>query len=321
MMLSLATEYYQIMLSQGILIDVCLGLLYIPSVALMPLYFKTKRNLALGLATSGGSFGGIIYPIIFRRNLSSHGFGWANRVIGFISLATLATAAALIRPIGPKSARQLLDSSATDPPYITFMISAFFLFAGVLVPYFLCSDFAFVSLGSSSDISYLLAVLKTAQLFGLILPMLVTDWIGPEIILFAAEISAGILGFCWIAVRYSAGYIVWLLVFGFFSGMIVTLPAVVLPCICPSMAVIGTRMGMLYAVAGTGFLISTPVALALNDRMGGFVGAQVWIGTCCFVAVGFFAVTGREANARRRLYESSGRYRGLWGRKKGVDRV
>lgn len=74
MMLSLATEYYQVMLSQGILIGVCLGLLYITSVALMPLYFKTKRNLALGLATSGRSLGGNIYPVVFRRILSSHGF-------------------------------------------------------------------------------------------------------------------------------------------------------------------------------------------------------------------------------------------------------
>lgn len=72
------------------------------------------------------------------------------------------------------------------------MISAFLLFVGVLVPYFLCSDFASVSLGSSSDISfYLLAVLNTAQLFGRVLPMLVTDWIGPAIILFTAEISGG----------------------------------------------------------------------------------------------------------------------------------
>jgi MFS family permease len=70
MMLSLSTEYYQIMLSQGVLRGLCSGLLYIPSVALMPLYFKDRRGLALGLATSGGSIGGAIYPIVFRRLLT-----------------------------------------------------------------------------------------------------------------------------------------------------------------------------------------------------------------------------------------------------------
>ena len=74
MMLSLATDYWQVILSQGVLVGLCCGLLYIPSVALMPLYFKDRRGLALGLATSGASVGGVIYPIVFRRLLTELGF-------------------------------------------------------------------------------------------------------------------------------------------------------------------------------------------------------------------------------------------------------
>jgi hypothetical protein len=84
MMLSLCQQYYSIMLTQGILLGICLGLLYIPSVALIPLYFKRKRGIALGLATAGGPFGGVLYPIVFRRLLNEVGFGWANRVLGFL---------------------------------------------------------------------------------------------------------------------------------------------------------------------------------------------------------------------------------------------
>jgi hypothetical protein len=75
MMLSLARTYYQIMLSQGVLLGLCLGFLYVPSIALIPLYFKTWHGIALGLATAGGSFGGVIYTIIFRYLLASVGFG------------------------------------------------------------------------------------------------------------------------------------------------------------------------------------------------------------------------------------------------------
>ena len=126
MMLSLATQYYQVLLTQGILLGVCSGLLYIPSVALVPVYFKHRRGLALGLATGGGSIGGIIYPIIFRRLLTELGFGWATRVIGFIALVTLGIAIAIIRPLGRRTRRQLLDLDAfRSTPYVSFLITGF----------------------------------------------------------------------------------------------------------------------------------------------------------------------------------------------------
>lgn len=113
-MLSLSTEHYQVILTQGILVGICCGLLYIPSVALMPLYFKDRRGLALGLATSGASIGGVIYPIVFRRLLNELGFAWATRVIALIALVTLAVAAIITRPLTHmvKPARDLFELSA-----------------------------------------------------------------------------------------------------------------------------------------------------------------------------------------------------------------
>lgn len=309
MMLSISTRYYQIMLSQGILVGICSGFLYIPSIALIPLYFKSRRGLAIGLATAGGSVGGVVYPIIFRRLLNDVGFGWATRVIAFISLLTLTVAVLLLKPIGSRSSRQLFDASAlVELPYLSFLIAGFLLFAGVLVPYFLVSTYALVDLELSEDLSfYVLAIMNGAQFFGRIIPAILADWLGPELILLGAEVFAAVLGFSWIAVNQVGGYIVWLVAFGFVSGVIVTLPPTVLPYICPNLAVFGTRLGMLYAVAGVGFLISSPVALALNNVSNGFLGSQCWIGACCLVAVVFYSMTAREAWKRRRLYEDNGR--------------
>lgn len=320
MMLSLSTEYYQVMLSQGILVGICAGLLYIPSIALIPLYFKRYRGLALGLATAGGSFGGVVYPIVFRRLLDAIGFGWATRTIGFITLASLAIASLLIKPMGPRSTRNLFETSALrDLPYVSFVAAGLLLFAGLLVPYFLATDYASTTLHTSSDLSfYVLAVLNAAQFLGRVIPAILSDWIGPELLLLGAEFMAGVLGFCWIAVDYSsvAGYIVWLVAYGFISGMAVTLPPAVLPYICPNLAVIGTRLGMMYAVAGLGFLISSPVALALvrvhADERTDFLGAQAWVGACCICAAGCYLVTAIEARKRRRLYEDNGNKRSLY---------
>lgn len=317
MMLSLATAYYQIILL-GVLIGICLGLLYIPSVALIPLYFKRRRGLALGLATSGGSIGGVIYPIVFRRLLSLLNFGWATRIIGFIALSTLGLAILLLRPVGSRNnSREVLDLKAfRDIPYATFTAAGFLLFAGVLVPFFLATTYAATTLHTRQDLAfYTLSILNAAQFFGRILPALLSDYIGPELLLLGAMLAASVIAFSWIAVNSIAGYVVWLIFFGFNSGMVVTLPAAVLPFISPSLAVIGTRLGMLYALSGVGLLISTPIASATMERSGGYLGAQVWIGACCVAAAAVYGVTCIEAWRRRRLYERRKKQRRTSGRR------
>lgn len=53
MMLSLATKYYQIFLSQGVCLGLGSGLLYVPSLALVASSFTKKRALANGIISSG----------------------------------------------------------------------------------------------------------------------------------------------------------------------------------------------------------------------------------------------------------------------------
>lgn len=36
-------------------------------------WFTTRRGLAVGLASTGSSFGGVIYPIIVSRLINQHG--------------------------------------------------------------------------------------------------------------------------------------------------------------------------------------------------------------------------------------------------------
>jgi MFS family permease len=85
MMTSLGSAYWQLVLAQGICIGMGAGALFIVSVAIIPGYFTTRRALAIGVAASGSSLGGIIYPITFHYLEPTIGFGWATRVIGFSS--------------------------------------------------------------------------------------------------------------------------------------------------------------------------------------------------------------------------------------------
>lgn len=310
MMLSISTKYYQIMLTQGVLVGLSCGLLFVPSIALIPLYFRDRKGLALGIATAGGSFAGIIYPIIFRNLLNSVGFGWATRVIGFILLAELGLASLLVQPLDEwkRPSRKLYEVSALkEPPFAAFTVASFFSFCGILVPFFFTATFGTGVIGLDQDLAfYMIAVINAAQLFGRIIPGIIADTsVGGEYLLLGCYILCAVLGFAWIAVHNFGGYLVFLLIYGFASGMATALPAIVMPYVCQSLAVLGTRLGMLYGLAGIGALISVPVAAAAAEASSnGILGAQLWTGCCMAVAAVVYPLTAVAAVRRRKAIDS-----------------
>lgn len=54
---SFSTQYWQLLLSQGVLVGIGNGCLFIPSFAVLPNYFEKKRGLAVGIAQSGSALG------------------------------------------------------------------------------------------------------------------------------------------------------------------------------------------------------------------------------------------------------------------------
>ncbi len=67
MMLSLCSTYWQVLLAQGISIGVGTGCIFVSGVAILSTYFSTRLATATGLAASGSSIGGMLYPIIFYK--------------------------------------------------------------------------------------------------------------------------------------------------------------------------------------------------------------------------------------------------------------
>ncbi|KAK9774164.1 putative Monocarboxylate permease [Seiridium cardinale] len=86
MMLSLSTEYWQALLAQAFCVGIAAGLLFVPTVSLIPTWFSTRIGFAVGIASSGSSLGGILYPIMLYRLISQVGFTWAVRCVGCTSL-------------------------------------------------------------------------------------------------------------------------------------------------------------------------------------------------------------------------------------------
>jgi len=64
MMLSLCTEFYQVLLAQAFCIGIGTGCLFVPGVAIISTYFHSKLALATGLAASGSSLGTFTIPFV-----------------------------------------------------------------------------------------------------------------------------------------------------------------------------------------------------------------------------------------------------------------
>lgn len=130
---------------------------------------------------------------------------------------------------------------------------------------------------------YLLAIINGTSTIGRILAGFAAARLGPlELTSFALGACA-ILLFSWISVYSSTAIVVWSVFWGVLSSVVVALPGAIIPLLCPSRNVIGTRTGMYWAVAGLGVLIGSPIGGALIvPRSSGVVWwhLQVFSGLC-----------------------------------------
>jgi MFS family permease len=313
MMTSIATEYYQIFLAFGVCVGLGAGCLFVPSVAIVATYFSTKRAAATGLTAAGGSVGqytmhtsvlvsieanqklagGVIFPIVFRHLEVRLGFGWATRVIAFIALGTLAISVVLMKPrIHPAKKRSLLEPAAfKEPAYALFSISLFFVFIGLYIPFFYVPTYAQRELKTSDDLSfYLLAILNAASVFGRIIPNIIADYLGALNVLLPFTFCASILAFAWMAIHNVAGIVVFAILYGFFSGSVVSLPPTALAALSPDLSRVGTRMGMCFSFAGFGLLLGSPIAGAILKTKGGFAGAEAFGAAAVMIGFLFMAL-------------------------------
>ncbi|OAP60787.1 hypothetical protein AYL99_05789 [Fonsecaea erecta] len=268
MMLSLAKEYYHVILAQGVCVGLGNGMLYIPSIAVISQTFTAKqRPLAIGGSSSGAAIGGIVLPIMFRHLQPQIGFGWTNRIFGFILLSMVIATFFLLRPDPTHNRRngQLFDPSALkEPPFVVLLVGLFFVFLGYWVPLIYITPFAQFSVKTNVSYAfYLLAILNAGSCAGRILPAFVAHKLGPAVVLSAGSISLGILILAWVGIHDVPGLTIWAILVGFMAGITVAIPAAVVPLLSPTPSVVGARTGMAWSGAACAGLIGGPIAGAL----------------------------------------------------------
>lgn len=214
------------------------------------------------------------------------------RILGFIILGTTLMAIPLLvtgQEQRPKKLRSLVDRTAfTDPAYLIYNLGGFLRFLGYYVPFVYLPVYAQARLHvATNDAFDLIAYTNAGSFVG----RFVTGWIAMKFGVMApwtfCAFATGTACLVWLKVTSYAGMVAFCVLFGFFSGALISLPPVVLPYLCP-VDVLGTRLGMTWAIAGIAVLIGSPVAGHLvNATRTDFVGLQLLSGITLLAGAGF----------------------------------
>ncbi|KMQ48065.1 hypothetical protein A7C99_6268 [Trichophyton rubrum] len=288
MITSICEEYYQFILTQGVLGGFSVGMLYTPSISIMGHYFHRRRDLAIAVASAGSPLGGVIFPIALLQMLehSSIGFGWAVRGVGLIFLFFLCIACATLTPrVTPRRGPHFLSAAFRDPVYVSQLVGYCLVFWGIYTPFFFLPSFAILQGVSVDWAFYVLPIYNTGSFVGRIVCGRLTTICGRFNTLLAAILVSAVLMFTWIAATSLVGIIVFAVLFGFSSGAIIGLFPAAVAVTAPRANQIGTYLGMTMGVLGLFCLTSSPMMGAIVTRSDGRYDEAI-IFSAALIAVG-----------------------------------
>jgi MFS family permease len=251
---SLCSQYYQLFLSQAVLLGASMSLILTPCVAVVSRRIPHRRGLALGITIGGSSIGGVVWPVTLQQLLYTDGvsFGWVQRAVGFIMLPLLAAACLTVidaeneipKPTAADSERTSETASdgsviggsgsesspgekATHPMIVMFKNLTFvllclglgFVYFGLFTPFFYISTYAVDKGTSSSTAFYLISAVNAASFFGRVIPGHIADQYGHFNMCTLSVLISGIIGFTWTAAYDLPGMIIWSIAYGFTSGV------------------------------------------------------------------------------------------------------
>ena len=314
MMTSLGTEYYQILLAQGLCSAIGVSAIFQPGAYLKYIFspchvggrltalaltcaagwFNHKRGTAFGILFTGSSVGGIIFPILVSHLIHKVGFGWSMRICAFLILFLLIIANLTVHAYYPphphKVTRAELVKPLTEIQFVLIM-AGFFLFSyGFFAPINYLPVQA-LSAGMDPNLAqYLLPILNAGSLFGRLLSGILGDKFGQYNIFIVVCYLSGIwILALWLPDASDAASIAFAVLFGFFSGAYVSLITPLIMQISP-MAELGFRTGIVLFLTAIGGLTTNPINGAIVDGSGGWRGLKIFSGVFCLVGTTFILV-------------------------------
>ncbi|KAI0037013.1 major facilitator superfamily domain-containing protein, partial [Vararia minispora EC-137] len=274
-MLSLVNrgQYYQVFLAQGIGMGLGQGLTFLPSLAIISHHFRRRRALATGIAVTGASAGGVIFPIMLNRLFhSSVGFAdgvraSAGLVGGLLLAANILMRTTVSRKHAVRFELHEIRSILSDWVFMWALAGAFAVSLGLFFPYFYFQLWS-IEHGIDAQLAfYTLAIINAGTIAGRLLPTFLADHIGVFNMIIPAVFLSAVFVFATFGATTATSIIIVSLLYGFTSGAYVSLIPPMLSQITPNLTELGTRMGFAFSVVGLAMLSGAPILGALLGRM------------------------------------------------------
>lgn len=294
MMTSLADKYYQIFLSQGVVIGWALGASFITPMACIMHWFDKKRPAALGIAISGSSIGGVVWPIVTYQLLQHVGFGWTWRALGFIGLGLFPIAVVFVRlpphVIEAKKKRgpqpMLALEAFKTPRYSAFIVMYTFFSLGLFPMLFYFPQLTGYYGVNTSLQFYSISILNAFSFLGRLGLPILAQWTGVWNTSIACISLFAIATFSLMGIDSAAGSLVGAGAIGFLSGGALSLVVACVPAVIPDFTKIGASMGQLFFVTSFFALLSGPIAgwILGTSEMGNWNAFEGYTGGCLVLA-------------------------------------
>jgi len=134
LMTSFATEYWQVLLSQGVCTGIGLGLTFMPTMYTINSYFESRRALAMSLSASGTSFGSITITLVIQRLTPIIDFAWTVRCVTLVALLFCGTCFLCLKPRSDTVKRPLRGEplfewrAFREGPYLLYLLGVTLFF-------------------------------------------------------------------------------------------------------------------------------------------------------------------------------------------------
>lgn len=218
---SFATRIWELYLSQGVLLGLGLGFIFVPSTPILSQWFSKRRSLVVGISSAGSGVGGIMFSLASQAMITHISLPWAFRITAILVGVMLLTAVLLLRDRNHivKTTHAGFDTKLLVRSDVLLMLAwAFLSMLGYTTLLYSLPDFA-KSLGlSGSRAATVNALLNLGVAVGRPMIGLVSDRLGRIKVAAAATMICGLSCFAiWIPAN-SYGVTIF---FALFSGALV----------------------------------------------------------------------------------------------------
>ncbi|KZL85844.1 mfs monocarboxylate transporter [Colletotrichum incanum] len=286
-------DYWHFVVVMSLVASAATPIVFVVPVAVIGQYFRKRRETATGLAMSGGSLGGILFPLILETLDNEIGFAWTTPVIDLITAVMLLAGCILLCPRKAKKNVfpdfRILLHPAVNP----MTLGVFFIEWGFFIGLEYIASYALAN-GISKRLSYLMVVFLNAGSFpGRWLAGIVADKFGRMKTMIMANLLCVIAMLAiWLPANGNViAVIVFVVVFGFASVSNISLVPVCVGESCSTQDY-GRYYSTGYTVVSLGALTGVTIAGEILLQSSGaylgliiFAGVSYVAGFICFLSL------------------------------------